>query len=363
MAAKTFGVNDALSNKLWSRKLYAAVIEALYFGRFFGRGDADGLIQLKSELGKNAGDKVTCGLRVPLTGRGKVGNETLEGSEEGFSTFDDSLFIDELRHGVAVPAGNTIDAQRVPYNLREEAMELLAQWWGRRLDVSMFNQLCGYTTQTDTAYTGLQAPVAPDAQHIFRPAAVANDESLTSSHKFTLSLIDHAVESARTQFDRYGNPIIRPFNVGGEELYVCFIHDYQETDLRLDASTAGNWNDIVSKAMQGGLISKSPFFTGAVGVYNNTIIQVSTNVTQGVHSSTGAAVANARRAVFCGAQAGWVGYGQGFDQTRFKWTEELRDHQKWLAVGATCVWGLKSSRFNSKDFGKIVIPTYAAAHT
>lgn len=38
------------------------------------------------------------------------------------------------------------------------------------------------------------------------------------------------------------------------------------------------------------------------------------------------------------------------------------DHKRRLEVSAWSIMGCKKTRFNSKDFGVIVIPTYAAAH-
>ncbi|MGI9507171.1 MAG: DUF4043 family protein, partial [Geminicoccaceae bacterium] len=70
-----------------------------------------------------------------------------------------------------------------------------------------------------------------------------------------------------------------------------------------------------------------------------------------------------RRAVFCGAQSAWTAFGQGFGPGRFNWVEKLFDYDEELGVSAGCVGGLKKSRFNSKDFGTILIPTYAPANT
>jgi hypothetical protein len=44
------------------------------------------------------------------------------------------------------------------------------------------------------------------------------------------------------------------------------------------------------------------------------------------------------------------------------WYEETDDYgnEKGIAVG--CIFGMKATRFNSKDFGKIVISSYSASH-
>ena len=360
MAPVEFGVNNPLSNQLWEQQLNVEVIEATYFSRFVGTSSMS-LIQEKEELGKAAGDRVTCGLRGILSARGKVGNEVLEGDEEAFTTADDQLFVDELRHAVSIPGGATIDAQRVPYNLRAEGYDAMKQWYADRIDTAMFNQLCGYTTETDVAFAGQQAVLAPSTNNIIRPGGVANDQSISSA-PITLTMIDAVKERAATMRQSFGQPIIRPIVLNGEYYYVLFVHDFQETDLRKDAGTTG-WRTLYDNAMRGGEITKNPIFTGALGMYNNVILHKATRVTPGVNSSTGAAVTDVRRAVFCGAQAGWVAWGQSYGTSAFRWVERLTDFQKSLGIAASSVWGLKKSRFNSNDFATIVLPTTAEAAT
>lgn len=115
--------------------------------------------------------------------------------------------------------------QRVPFSIRDEALSGLRDWWTDRLDTSGFNQLCGYTPQTLLEYTGLQATVAPDnaasTGHYLNQnsASSVTDANITSSDTFTLTLIDRAIERARTI-----TPAIRPTKVGGKEFWVAFLH-------------------------------------------------------------------------------------------------------------------------------------------
>jgi hypothetical protein len=44
----------------------------------------------------------------------------------------DAVMINELGHVVGVKSQNTIDQQRVPFNLREEARDGLADWYAKR---------------------------------------------------------------------------------------------------------------------------------------------------------------------------------------------------------------------------------------
>ena len=363
MSTVEFGVNNALSNEGWEAQLNVEVIEATYFSRFVDKS-SQAMIQEKEEPNKAAGDRVTCGLRGILTGDGKQGNEVLEGDEEAFDTFDDQLFVDELRHAVSIPAGGTIDAQRVPYDLRAEGYDAMKQWYADRIDEAMFNQLCGFTpaSAVNTKRTGQQAVIAPSTNNIIRPGGKTTDEGLVAADVISLTQIDALRERASTMRQQFGQPIIRPFNIMGEKYYLLFIHDFHETDLRRDAGDGG-WLQIQRDAAQGGRISDNPIWSGALGVYNNVIIHKSTRVTQGVNSGDATlAVPEVRRAVFCGAQSAWVAWGQSYGESSFRWVERLTDYQKALGIAATSVWGLKKSRFRSVDFGTLLLSTRATAH-
>ena len=312
----------------------------------------DSVFQLLNDTGKGAGDKITYGLRMQLSGDGVTGDSTLEGNEEALTTYSDSILIDQLRH--AVKSAGKMSEQRVKFDVREEAMMGLADWWAGRIDTALFNQLAGNTAESRTAYTGNNATVAPSSTRIYYANGLANETQVASasaSNIFKLKFIDYAVEKART-----ATPLIRPVKVAGEDKFVIFLHEFHVTDLRTDASTAGIWFDIQGKALQGGAGSKSPLYTGALGEYNNTIIHRSKripSVTTGVP-----------RAIFCGAQAGTVAFGQNYSGVEGqKWVEKAFDYGNQLGVSSSLIWGAKKSIFNSTDFGTIVIAAYGATHS
>lgn len=94
------------------------------------------------------------------------------------------------------------------------------------------------------------------------------------------------------------------------------------TDLRTSTST-GQWLDIQKAAMMGGQITKNPIYSGALGEYNGMVLRQSYDITNGVNSSTGAAITTVKRAVLLGAQAACVGYGQKNAPGKYRWNEEL----------------------------------------
>jgi N4-gp56 family major capsid protein len=357
MAVQTFGVNDTLSNKLWAKKLTAEALKETYFGKFMGTSP-NSMIHMKTEVSKAAGDKVTFGLRMQLSGDGRTEGQTLEGNEEALTLYADSILINELMHAVRVKSENSIDAQRVPFNLREEAKDGLKDWFANRLDTVMFNHLAGYSAQTDARYTGNNTITAPSSgRKVFATGSADETVQASSTSTFNLNLIDKCVETAKT-----ASPLIRPIRVDGENKYVMFLHPYQVYDLRTTTST-GQWLDIQKATLSGGKGDRSPIYTGALGEYNGVVLHESTRVPNGLHSSTSAAQTSTRRAIFCGAQAGALAWGQKYTEgSNYKWVEEMFDYERELGVSAQTVWGIKKTVFNSTDFGVITATSYAAAH-
>lgn len=362
MSTTSYGVNDALAVKLWSKKLAVEVSKATAIAPLIGTS-SNSIIQLKDETSKGKGDKVTFGLRVQLNGDGVTEGETQEGNEEALTTYSDALYINELSHAVRVKNEQTIDAQRVPFSLREEANSGLTDWYADRLSMMAFMHFGGFTAPTmafegrtvtiKPVHYGFNAPTAPSTNRIVRAGAVANDESLTSAHIFTLDLIDKAVEKAKL-----ANPKIRPVMVDGAKHYVMYLHTTQVTDLRTNTST-GQWLDIQKAAEKRG--SSNPIFDGSLGVYNNVILREAEHVVPGV-STAGAQITTVRRAVLLGAQSSVVAFGMKTAPTKYKTVEELFDYQRELGVSCQTIWGMKKTVFNAEDFGTVVVSTYAAPH-
>ncbi len=357
MAVHTVGVNDALAVKLWSSRMDVEALKETTAYEFMGTG-AGSLCQIMDDTQKKAGDSIRWGIRMLATGEGVSESETQEGNEEGLTRYADTMVINELGHAHRVRAEGTIDRQRVPYNFREECYDSLKDWWADRVDTWFFNQLAGNTAQTNLKYTGFNSALAPTTGRIIRKTALTTDQAVAGDNTAILGLsyIDRLVNIAKTT-----SPMLRPIKGLGKDVdYVFFIHPDQTLSLRADTATAGNWFDLQGKRLQGGEGDKSGLYTGALGVYNRTLIVENTRVPQGVHSTTGATVANTRRAIFCGAQSLALAFGKGGGKNKFKWVEELFDYDRELGVRAGTIAGMKKTVYNNVDYGTIVATTYAA---
>lgn len=349
MADTSYGVNNALAVKLWSKRLIREALKATFVSKFMGEGDTE-LIQIKTETSKGPGDQITFGLRMQLTGDGVAGDGTLEGNEEALVTYSDALIINQLRH--AVRSGGKMSEQRVPFSVRDEALSGLRDWWAGRLDTWFANQITGYTVQSDTRYTGMTATIAPTTAQLLIQGQ-ATEGALTSADTYSLAIIDHAVNLAKTL-----TPVIRPIMDNGKPYYVAFLHPNQVRSMRTNTNT-GEWADIQKAAMTGGDVSDNPIFTGALGIYNGVILHEWTRLPNAV--SAGAAVANTKRSVLCGAQAAVFATGENSSNSQPNWYEQLFDYGNKLGVAGGMIAALKKTVFNSADFGTIVMSTYAAA--
>lgn len=351
MAVTDYPLNHPLAVKHWAPSLMKEALKKTFALQFMGK-DTNSLIQIKTEVNKAAGDRIRFGLRQQLNGAGIAGDNTLEGNEEDLVTYYQDIHIDQLRH--AVRSAGRMSEQRVPFSVRDEARDGLADWWADRIDTAFFNQLAGNTGQADTRYTGMQATIAPDTDHLVIASSTGSTAEVsisnTSVAKFNLNFIDIAREKAATAVNA-----MRPIMINNDAYYVCFLHPYQVTDLRTNTST-GQWLDIQKAAMSGGQTTRNPIFTGALGVYNKTILHESTRIPVAPTN------ANVRRAVFAGAQACSIAFGRGYGKNVFEWVEELFDFKNQLGVAAGCIWGLQKNRFNGSDFATVVIPSYAASH-
>jgi N4-gp56 family major capsid protein len=369
MATTSFGVNDALAVKLYSKKLDHEALKYTDIGALIG-DDPNSIIHRKTEVSKGPGDRITYGIRMQLGGAGFTENQLSEGNGEALSLYSDSLVINELGHVVGVKSKNSIDQQRVPFDLRDEAKGGLSDWYAVRFSVAFFNQVCGNTLATDIRFTGLNATIAPSSTRIIRQSGRASDDLLVAGDTFSVDLIDAAKERAVT-----ATPKIRPATFSGGTLgmggrrdfnktltdkYVMYMDPFQVTDMRKNTST-GQWMDIVKAAYQGLGATNNPIFSGAIGEYNSVVLRETPNLPFGI-SAGGVVVPTVKRAVLLGGQAAMIAFGQDNGPNKYRWNEELFDHKRRLEVSAWTIHGLKKTSYNGVDYGTIVVSTYAVQH-
>jgi N4-gp56 family major capsid protein len=362
MALQEYALDHPLARELWADRLQAENFANTRWTQFIG--DASSLIHMHNDFQKGIGTQLTFALRLQMDQEGSLDNALLEGNEGNYSVVEDSMVIRMLRF--AAEGTGAIDRARIGWDDREQVRQALSEVWIRRDEQAFFNQLGGARYQTDVRYTGLNPVHDPadegDTNHYLLLGA-ADEQSLAAGDEFTPDHIDYCIERAKS--DSFGPPI-KPLRIEGGEYYAMFIHTFSAQDLRDNA----DWKNAQLNAMSGGAINNNPIFTGALGMWNNTVIYESDYVCNGVNASTGARLSSVRRNVFCGAQTLLLGYGKnGGSKSSMFWREREIDYGNRLGVAAGKVFGLKASTFDfaqdgtQQRFGSIVVPTYSVAHS
>ena len=357
MAVTEFGTSSAHNVLIWSKTTMREALKGTYFFKKFLGNDEYSIIQRLTDLEKSAGDTIKYDLLMQMSGDGVTGDNRLKGNEEALVYYQDSIVLDQLRHAHAF---KRMSQKRTLHALRKAASRNLGMWWSTKWEEYMFRYLCG-----DTTVNHAQAGLAPDSTHyimsgdVTSTGTIATDEgNLGANDQLKLEDLDYAKEKAVTN-----DPPMRPVKIEGDEYFAMVMHPYSVTDLKLNlgGSTAAKWQEIQMYANLRGL--KNPIFTGALGVYNKIILYESHKIYS--------PVSNVRRNVMLGAQAATFAIGNAYgkiDQRKvgkdnfISWDEESDDYRNEKGVAAGCIFGLKKTRFNSKDFGTMVISSYSAAH-
>lgn len=359
MAVDTVPSNHELAVQQWEEGLEAETLKKTS-GLAFTSKRSDSLFQMRDRLTKNPGESMRIGLRMQVTAAPKTSGTTIEGTERVLDLYYADFRIDEFAD--AFRWRNIMDRQRVTFEHRDEAKAALSDLMANAFDVSLFNQLAGVEPSGGEAtFKGHNVINAPDSNHIITAGTTAADTvagelDLTQADVFTLDDISRARQKAKLL-----TPAIRPAKIPGfaRPMYVCFVHPWQAFDMR---ESDARWDRVHMALLQAGKVDDNPLFTGALGVWDDTLIVENTRV-----PSPGLATDNTviRRAIFCGAQAALIGWGRhGGNPNRFRWVEKLFDYDREMGVMAGFVGGIKKSVFtqdmsggNSFDFATVVIST------
>lgn len=364
------GVNDPMAVKKWSTAMATAINKSSYFARkFIGEGKDSRLpIQRIDDLERGAGDEVTVDLLMPMSMEPIIGDETLDGKEQPLKYFTDRLRIDQVRGGADL--GSRMTKKRTIRNIRQDAKRAATDWWKRLMDELLFIYLSGargtgggFLWSATNPFFSINTLTAPDAMHQMYGGAATSKLSLANTDTMALRVIDKAVAKAETMGGDGSDELsMVPISIEGGEHYVCLMHTFQADKLRQEVGTGG-WVDI-QKAAAAAEGQKNPIFTGALGMYNDVILHKHRNVIRFSDYGAGTNLP-AARSLFLGAQAALLAYGDNESGSRYKWTEELKDHENSVAIGTHAIMGVKKSTYKSKDssvtrdFGVIAIDTYA----
>lgn len=360
MTATVIPFGDPKAQKKWSASLAVDQIKKSYFERKFVGTSDNSIIQRKTELESDAGDRISFDLSVQLRGEATEGDVRLEGKEENLRFYTDEVVIDQTRK--AVSCGGKMTRKRTAHDMRSIAKDRASDYWARFCDEMMFIYLSGARGinkdflfplgWTGRANNTLQAP---DSGHILYGGSATSKATIADTDVMTRTIIERAQVKAtmlQAQDPEAANMV--PVSIEGEDRYVCVMSPFQEHSLR--TNSGAEWLDI-QKAAAAAEGRNNPIFKGGLGMINNVVLHSHRNAIRFSDYGAGSNV-TAARALFLGRQAGVVAYGTAGGM-RWTWEETMKDYNNEPAVASGGIFGFKKTRFNDRDFGVISIDTAA----
>lgn len=370
MPRTIIGLNDSKAVKRYSAFLAVDSAKIGYWSkRFMGYGEtASTPIQMLTQLESDAGEQISFDLSMQMKMQPVEGDDTLEGQEEDLKFYSDNVYIDQMRGGVNT--GGRMTRKRTVHNLRQIARRRQSEWWARLFDELFFIYLSGPTAG---ATTGFQNPgfifpntyagfannslQAPDSSHIMYGDGTSK-ATVTTAGKLTRNLVERAQTKAETMGGgSEETPQLQPVMIEGEEHFVLVAHTFAAYDLRIE-SGSGGWLEI-QKAAASSEGRNNPIFKGGLGMLGNVVLHKHKNVLRFTDYGAGLNVA-AARCLFLGEQAGVCAFGSPGTNLRFDWHEETRDNGNQVVISSSSIFGVKKTRFNSKDYGIVAVDVAAA---
>ena len=391
---------NRLTQEKWPQTKFELMLANMQLSKFIG--GVDDIIVMDTSLKKGPGDKVTFELDMPLSDAGGYDDSDIEGHEEAMSFFNFPVEVHERSHGVR--SAGIMSEKRSAVKIRSKAIYALARWSAEAVDNDVLWSLSGLGNQNTYVGEGTSPiqtinELAPSAGRIFyggqTAAGVMTEETSDSliadaagddyqNYLFGTKVIDVIKDRAVLAFPKF-----RPIFVGGKYYYVMFLHPWQVKALKAETGAAG-WAAIQKDANVRGI--NNPLFTkdgtgrdrlfdGAVGVWNDVILfayeRIETRVAGESFGDPGTitniidagivdGTSVVARALFCGAQAGTLAWGQ-----MWRRLERGFDYKRKPGTATDAIYGVSKVRFNDpgaaqdannaqEDFGVWVVDTAAA---
>lgn len=363
MSQTVIPFGDVKAQKKWGANLTIDTLEKSYFSKKFkGKGD-NNIIEEKTELESDQGDRISFDLSVQLRGKPTQGDARVKGKEENLKFYTDEVIIDQTRKTVS--CGGKMTRKRTAHDLRKVGRNRLGDYWAKYMDELMFMYLSGgrginedFIEDEDFTGHGGNAFQAPDAQHILYAGSATSKATLVATDVMNRDMIERAVTTAtmmRARDPDTANMV--PVTINGENHYVVCMSPYQEHDMRTATGTTG-WLEI-QKAAAAAEGKANKIFKGGLGMINNVVLHSHPSAIRFNDYGAGSDV-EAARALFMGRQAAVCAFGVS-KGSRFEWQEETDDFGNEPNVCAGTIFGVKKTRFNNSDFGVMAIDTAARA--
>jgi len=355
---------SGLTPQIWDDEFFRDYVRSSRFKRYMGTDEA-AIIQLKEDLTKKKGDSVTFALVNELVGDGVTGNSTLKGNEERLGSRSHRVYVDVLRHAVAV---DDWDVQKSVIALRDAAKTQLREWAQKKLRdgiLAALGQIDGvnFTSSTPTQRNTWSLN---NQDRILYGTATSNYSATFATGTFAIASTQKASPltlSLMKRMAQAASPKVKPIYVRemDQEWYVAFIGPRSWRNLTEDNPTTNVLTLANRDARVRGV--DNPIFTGDSLVWDGIIMREIPEIAplEASLSSTGVVL---EPLYLCGAQAVGLAWAQ-----RTKSTTDIDDYEFMHGVGVQEIRGIEKLRFGTdvnvdtttpKDHG-LVTGFFAAA--
>jgi N4-gp56 family major capsid protein len=345
-------VATGLTVQQWDDQFFTEYLTENRFSGEFGSDEAS-IIQVKEDLTKKKGDRVTFALVNKLTNDATTGSSTLEGNEESMDSRSHYVTVDKRRNAVRV---SEIDEQYSAISLRDAGRAVLKDWSMKdteTLVIKALGKMGGIDMNaTDTAASGnqttLDAWLSNNSDRVFfgnnAYAATSGDLSAglatltagTAAENLTASNLSKMKFFASVK----ANPKIRPVRSpgNGKLYYVAYAHPLAFRDLKADSTITQAQREVMlemenNRLFQGGDL----LWDGIIVKEIQEMFNVNTLTNLG-DSGTSTVVP----VFLCGAQAIGAAYAR-----RWRSREQTFDYGDKQGVAIDSIYGIEKMTFGS----------------
>lgn len=327
-----------LTPQQWDDKFFMEYVRENRFKRYMGT-DENSIIQLKEDLTKKKGDKVTFAAVNKLAGSGVTGNTTLEGNEESLDTRSMAVTVAPLRHAVAV---TNWDEQKSAIELRDTAKMALKLWSMEQMKTSIITALGSINGVAYASASEAQkdAWLVDNADRVLFGKLKSNASS--NDHSTSLANIDNTDDkltpeavSLMKRIAMTASPAIRPIRLSeDEEWFVLFANSRAFRDFSLNSTVTQANRDARNRGLD------NPLFTGGSLMWDGVIVREIPEIS--VLTGVGAGAIDVAPVYLCGAQALGVAWAQ-----RTKTTTQVSDYGFRNGVGVQEMRAIEKLIFGS----------------
>jgi N4-gp56 family major capsid protein len=336
-----------LTPQIWDDQFFREYIRENQFMSLMGSDEA-AVIQLKDDLQRRPGDRVTFAFVNRLIGAGVRGHQVLRGNEEILNDRSMTIQVLPIRHAVAIDKWT---AQQSAIDKRQAAKFGLKNWMMELMRTDIINAMMSVApnvTYAQATATQRDAWLANNADRILfgnrRSYTAGTAATSMANLTATQGRMTAATISLARRMARSAHPRIRPYRMmNGSEWFVAYLNQYAFRDLREDPK----YQQDLQFAMERG--KDNPLFAGGDLVYDGVIIKE--EVEFPVMTGAGGGGTDVAQSVLLGAQSLGCAWAQ-----RTQTTEDSYDYAWENGVGIEEIRGIDKLRFGKgvNDFDNLV---------